>query len=153
LRDSITDMDVAYNAGQVARILQKDSMAIAKMGQLITPHREANGRGYRAAYSFRNMVEMKILEELSYYGVPQKKIQKYIHNFGKATNIDWLVDPQTNIWLVITGWGKWAIGNNLDDAMGIVSLGQHEMAISAIVVNIGKIKQDVRAGLGRIMED
>lgn len=128
-------------------------MAIAKMGQIITPHREANGRGYRAAYSFRNMVEMRIVEELSFYGIPQKKIQRYIQNFGKETKIDWLVDLQTNIWLAIDGWGHWAIGNDLEDVMDILSLGGRDKTLSSVVVDVGKIKQDIRNGLERIVEE
>lgn len=141
------DLALTYSAGQVAKILEKDSMHVAKMGQLITPLREANGRGYRAAYSFRNMVEMKIMEELVHFGVPQKRIQKTINSFGHSTNIDWLNDSQMQIWLVMNGWGKWAIGNNLLDAMNILELGGCEETKAAIVVDIGKIKQFIKKNL------
>ena len=111
------------------------------MGQYIIPDSEANGKGHHFSYSFRNLVEMRLQEELGRFGVPQKRIQKYIADL-KGSRGQWLEESGQDGWVILDGAFRWAAGNDLGDAIKNLT---HAMNVTSLIaVDVGKIKQALR---------
>ncbi len=129
---------VAYEAAQM---LDRTSEEIARLGQIVSPDEPANGKGFRAGYSFVNLVEMRIAEELTQFGVPRKHIQRYLTAL-RNSHMRWLEEDgaEMGAWLVISG-EKWAAGSTMDIAFETLQLSGPIMSLVAI--DAGKIKNQI----------
>lgn len=130
-----------YQAGEAAELINLTSADVAKLGQIITPDVPADGKGYRSLYSFRNLVEMRLGEELSRIGISWKRINKYIEELRKSY-CRWLDEYGRDGWLVLDGTWKWGAGDTLEMAM--YSIFKGSVASMIIAVNIKVIKDGIR---------
>lgn len=133
-------MDITYyQAHEVAKIMHRDTGIIARLGQIITPELAAGGKGYRAAYSFRNLVEMRIVEEMIKFGVPRKRIASYLKTLRDST-MDVFGETQEDAWIVIDGDWHWQIANTF----AAIQLGwQATFPNSLLAISVGKIKKEL----------
>lgn len=142
-----------YQAGEAAELINSTSADVAKLGQIITPDVPADGRGYRSLYSFRNLVEMRLGEELSRIGISWKRINKYIEELRRSY-CRWLEEDGRDGWLVLDGAWKWGAGDTLDMAM--YSIFGDSKASMIIAVNLKMIKDGIRLakyGGGNLISD
>lgn len=129
-----------FQASEVAKIMGCESGWVARLGQIIAPEIAANGKGYRAAYSFRNLVEMRIVEEMIKFGVPRKRIASYLITL-RASTINVFSDTQEEAWIVIDGEWRWQIANTFT----AIRLGwQNHIPDSLLAISIGKIKKELK---------
>lgn len=135
------NLDRKFRAGDAARLLGIPSARVAQMGQYLIPDNEANGKGHHFEYSFRNLVEMRLQEELGRFGVPQKRIQKYIEDL-RASKWQWLdYNGQDGI-VILDSVYRWAAGSTVEEALKNLS---HTMTVTSfIAVDVGLIKQAIR---------
>ena len=123
-----------YRASQVATILKCPVEFVSRLGQVILPDDPAFGKGYRIGYSFRNILEVCIAEQLIAFGVPRKKIQFYLNGLRRAHN-RWLEIDGPNGWVVLDSELRWAAGMTLEGAISMLP-----EANACIVIDIGKMK-------------
>ena len=131
-----------FQAHEVAKIMGREAELIARLGQIIAPEIAANGKGYRAAYSFRNLVEMRIVEEMIKFGVPRKRIASYLAILRTAS-INAFSDTHGDAWIIINGQGQWQIASTF----AAIQLGWRETPDSLLAISIGKIKKELNAKL------
>lgn len=125
-------------ANEAAKVMDRTPETIARLGQIVPPERPAGGKGYRAAYSFRNLIEMRIVEEMVKFGVPRKKIALYVTQLRVSMN-RWL-DGHDDGWMVIDGQWNWQITSNFD----AIQLGWRNKKPDAfLAISIGKIKSEL----------
>ena len=131
-----------FSAAHIAVVLECPVQHIAHMGQIVLPDGPANGSGHRAQYSFRNILEMMITERLRSFGVPQKRIQRYLAALRKAHN-RWLeIDGPDEGWIVLDRVSRWAAGSTLAGAVEVLALTTPADAL--IAVDLGRLKQALR---------
>ncbi len=132
-----------FQAYEAAKVLNREASFIAKLGQIVTPALPANGKGYRAAYSFQNLVEMRIVEEMVKFGVPRKRIVGYLTTLREsAMNV--FDDTKEEAWIVVDGAWRWQIANTF----AAIQLGWWaEAPDSLLAVSIGKIKKELKSRL------
>lgn len=146
-RRKILNQDTKYfTAGCVAELITSTPLEVARMGQVIIPDVPSDGRGYKSMYSFRNMVEMRLGEELSNIGVPWKRIYKYIEELRKSHG-RWLEEDGLDGWLVLDRFWKWGAGTTLD--MAIISVFKDRSQDVLVAVNVGMIKRALRSRMIR----
>lgn len=133
-----------YSARQVADILQKPVAYVAQVGQVIQPHQPAHGRGHRAAYSFKNIIEMALYDVLNKFGVPRKFIKEHLTNLGKA-QYRWLEHEGQDGWVVMDSNWRWGAGATPNHA--IVNLDQSGPVSAIIAVDLATIKMTIRQKL------
>ena len=121
-------------------MLQSNSSVIAQLGQVIPPDKPASGRGYRSLYSFRNLVEMRIGEELSRYGVPWKRISKHIVDL-RNSRCHWLDNEGLDGWAILDDLWRWAAGTTVEGALSALKFPPK----SFVAINVGNIKRAIRA--------
>lgn len=142
----MTNVDFGYSAGDVAKILNWHSAQVAKLGQIIKPSEEPIGRGHRAGYSFRNIVEIRIADELIRFGVPQKRIAYYLRSLSRSkAEFDWLANSSDGMWAALDGTRQWAVGMTLDGVLS--SLNHVRQVDAAIFINLGSIKEMIHLGI------
>ena len=126
-------------AHEAAKVIERDASAVARLGQIITPELQANGKGYRAAYSFRNLVEMRIVEEMMKFGVPRKKIVSYLDTL-RHSKMKWLDEKHTDGWIVIDGEWNWQFASDFS----AIQLGwRNKQPHSFLAISIGKIRHEL----------
>lgn len=130
-----------FTAGDAAKLIETTPEEVAYLGQIITPEVPATGSGYKSFYSFRNLVEMRLGEELSNLGVPWKRIYKYVDALRESRG-QWLENIGLDGWLVLDSVWKWGVGTNVETA--IASLSGLRSVSAFIAVDIGRIKQGIR---------
>lgn len=141
------DRDMRYfTAGDVAGLITSTPLEVARMGQVIIADVPSDGRGYKAMYSFRNMVEMRLGEELSNIGVQWKRIYKYIEELRRSHG-RWLEEDGLDGWLVLDRFWKWGAGTTLD--MAIISVFKDRPQDILVAVNVGMIKRALRSRITR----
>lgn len=129
-----------FQASEAATIMSRNPALIARLGQIVTPELPANGKGYRAAYSFRNLVEMRIVEEMVKFGVPRKRIAGYLATL-RDSKMNVFDDTKEEAWIVIDGSWRWQIANTF----AAVRLGWWaEEPDSLLAISIGKIKKELK---------
>lgn len=136
---------LTFKASEAAKIMDWEPEAVARVGQYIDPDVPANGKGYRALYSFRNLVEMRLSDYLARFGVPQKRIQKYVIDLRKS-QLGWLEEngPDDG-YLVLDNLWRWAAGSTVEEIIANLSL--KISPVGMIVVNIGAIKRALKMSL------
>lgn len=145
------DQDIEYyQAKDAARLISSTPSDVARLGQVISPDIPADGRGYRSFYSFRNLVEMRLGEELVSIGISWKRISKYIEALRKSHG-RWLEEDGLDGWLVLDRLWQWGAGTTLEMAMDAVF--QDHPRTLAIAVNVGLIKQAIRRKTGNDISD
>ena len=145
------DQDIEYyQAKDAARLISSTPSDVARLGQVISPDIPADGRGYRSFYSFRNLVEMRLGEELVSIGISWKRISKYIEALRKSHG-RWLEEDGLDGWLVLDRLWQWGAGTTLEMAMDAVF--QDHQRTLAIAVNVGLIKQAIRRKTGNDISD
>ena len=132
---------MGYVAHEAAELLDRTSEEIARLGQITGAEVPADGKGYRAFYSFANLVEMRITEELTQFGVPRKHIQRYLTAL-RNSHMRWLEEDGAELgaWLVIGG-EKWAAGSTMTIALGTLQLSGP--IVSFVAIDAGAIKQAI----------
>lgn len=133
--------DKGYTAGESAVLIERAPAYIARMGQIVTPELPANGKGYRSYYSFRNLIEMQLAEELAGFGVPQKKVQHCITAL-RHSRCKWLEENGEDGWLVIDRLWRWGAGTTVEIALRSLSI--PSPIPSFLTVNILTMKQKLR---------
>lgn len=137
--------DMHYTAKDAAGIMLSTPSEVARMGQVISPDVPANGKGYRSLYSFRNLVEMMLGNELAHLGVSWKRICKYIEAMRKSHG-RWLEKDGLDGWLVLDRFWRWGAGTTLEMAMEAVFKDRpHDLVIA---INVGMIKRALRHRTG-----
>ena len=145
------DQDIEYyQAKDAARLISSTPSDVARLGQVISPDIPADGRGYRSFYSFRNLVEMRLGEELVSIGISWKRISKYIEALRKSHG-RWLEEDGLDGWLVLDRLWQWGAGTTLEMAMDAVF--QDHPRTLAIAVNVGLSKQAIRRKTGNDISD
>ena len=139
--------DSQFLAWQAADLMERQPQEIARLGQLVEAEVPANGKGYRALYSFRNLVEMRIAEELGRFGVPQKRIQKYLSDLNNS-HMRWLEENGLDGYIVLDRLSRWSAGTTLE--LAFEALGYQIPVCSAVVINLGLIKKALRLRLNRM---
>lgn len=129
--------------------MQCDSMEVARAGQVITPEVPANGKGYRSLYSFQNLVEIRIVEQLGKFGVPQKRIQRYIEDLRHSKG-RWLCNEGADGFVVLDNLWRWGCGSTLE--LALEPLAESVSPISLIAINLGAIKRSLRLSMQNNME-
>ena len=141
--DSVMELPQYFQASEAATIMNRDAAFIARLGQIISPALPANGKGYRAAYSFQNLVEMRIVEEMVKFGVPRKRIAGYLTTI-RDSKMNVFDDTQEEAWIIVDGSWRWQIANTFS----AIQLGWWaEVPNYLLAVSIGKIKQELKARL------
>lgn len=135
-----------FTARDVAGLITSTPLEVARMGQVIIPDVPSDGRGYKSLYSFRNMVEMRLGEELSNIGVAWKRIYKYIEELRRSHG-RWLEQDGLDGWLVLDRFWKWGAGTTLDMAIDSVFKDRPQDVI--VAVNVGMIKRALRNRMTR----
>jgi hypothetical protein len=107
-------------ASQAAQIIGLPSAEVARLGQIISPHLPARGKGHRALYNFRNLLEMRIVLILSTFGVPQKMIRQFLQNLRNSL-LGWTDEHGSEGWIVLGTNGEWSASNSLNEAANKVS--------------------------------
>lgn len=130
--------------------MQCEPATIARVGQFVEPEFPANGKGHRSLYSFRNLVEIRIAEYLGKFGVPQKRIQKYIADL-KQSRMGWLREDGPDGWGVLDNLGRWSVGTSIEEAVDVLNKGLQ--VHTAIIVNIASIKRGIRQYLQNATTD
>lgn len=134
-----------FTAGGAARVMSSTSSEVARLGQIIPPAMPANGKGHRSLYSFRNLVEMRLGDELAHLGISWKKICKYIEALRKSHG-RWLEKDGLDGWLVLDRFWKWGAGTTLEMAMEAVFKNRpHDLVIA---VNVSMMKKSLRRRTG-----
>jgi hypothetical protein len=124
-------------AADVGAFFERDGQYAARLAQLIEPAYPAHGKGYRAGYSFQNLIEMVVIDRLIGLRVPHKRIQEYLLSLRQSHG-QWLADNDVGGWIVLTHDWRWGAGTSLDIAMRSVA---HSAGVdTAIVIHIGAIK-------------
>ena len=118
-----------------------ESTEVARLGQVIEPIGPANGRGHKATYSFRNLVEMQMFKRLNEFGIPWKQIQHYIEKL-RQSSCHWLEEDGLDGWILADCEWRWAVGNTLDSANEAFS--RLHSAQAFVAINLGAIKQTFR---------
>ena len=136
---------MAFTAAQIASVMDCPVQRVAHMGQIVIPDGPANGSGHRAQYSFRNILEMAITERLMNFGVPRKRIQRYLEALRKAHN-HWLeIDgPDEGFILMSSDW-RWGAGTTIEGAVGV--LARFLPVDGFIAIDIGFIKKSLLLNL------
>lgn len=138
--------DSGFFASQAAKLINRSPVEVSRLGQLITPDGPANGKGHRSLYSFRNLVEMVVAEEMIRFGVPQKKIQKYLREL-RSSRGRWLESGTREDWIILDQLWRWGAGNTLDVA--IRSLVNPE-ATAIVAINVGTIRESIKERIRRL---
>ena len=133
--------DSLFIAGEAAKVMEREPAAVARLGQIVTPEQPAHGRGYRAGYSFRNLVEMRLAEEFSRLGVSQKRIQRALvalrHSHGR-----WLEKDGADGYVLLDSLGRWSAGATFD--LALYPLTRTIAVASVIAVNLALVKTALR---------
>lgn len=133
--------DSLYLAHEAAKMMGRDPQEIARLGQIVPPERPAGGKGFRAFYSFSNLVQMRVAEEMARFGVPRKRISSYLFDLNHSF-LRWFQEDGQDGWVIIGDSGKWAVVTSFD------ILSNDQLQSSALLsVNIGKIKSEIRKNL------
>lgn len=135
-----------FQASQAAQIMGRESITVARLGQVIAPERPAYGKGHRAGYSFRNLVEMRLAEELARFGVPQKRTQHYIESLRRSWG-KWLEEDGSAGWVVLDDQ-EWGAGSTVD--MALQTLERSRPVGAFLAVDLRKIKESLRANMENI---
>ena len=130
-----------FSASQVAKIAGLTPSQVAQIGQFIAPFRPANGKGYRIGYSFRNIVEVMIAFHLLKFGVPRKRIQKYLGDLV-GSRFGWLEEGGHSGWVVLDDKWRWAAGYSTNEALANLSFSGG--AFTAITLDVGSMKEAIR---------
>lgn len=134
--------DKRFKASEAAKLLERSAVDIARMGQVIVPTFPANGKGYRAYYTGTNLVEMRVGERLASFGIPQKRIQRFVEDLRKS-RYQWLdLDVGRDGWVVLDDTGRWSGGESLGEAL--TALNMRMPVISAVMIDLRPIKQSIR---------
>lgn len=134
------NQDTAYTAGEAAKLIGSNSDDVARLGQIITPDAPANGRGYKSLYSFRNLVELRLGQQLGHFGVSWKRIAKYIDSLRKSRG-KWLEEDGLDGWLVLDEFWRWGAGTTLETATASLN----KIPVTAMVaINVGAIKRGIK---------
>ena len=136
------DTESFFQAKDAARLISSSSSEVARLGQVIIPDIPSTGRGYRSLYSFRNLVEMRLGEELAHFGVSWKKISRYIDALRKSHG-RWLDNDGLDGWLVLDRVWEWGAGTTLETAMDAVFKNRPQDVV--IAVNVAIIKRGIRS--------
>ena len=132
---------LGFGASQVAKITNLTSSQVAQIGQFIVPHIPANGKGYRIGYSFRNIVEVVIVSYLIKFGVPRKRIQKYLNDLV-GSRFGWLEEHGHSGWIVLDDQWRWSAGTTPNEALETLT---HSGPVhAAITLDVGLIKQEIQ---------
>ena len=117
-------------------------MEIARLGQIIVPEYPANGKGYRAYYTGTNLVEMRVTEHLASFGIPQKRIQRFIEDLRKS-RYQWLdLDIGRDGWVVLDSTGRWSGGQSVAEALTALEI--KLPVVSAVMIDLRPIKKAIR---------
>lgn len=141
------DQDLRFKAKEVARITGRAPLTIAHIGQLIEAEVPGNGKGNHSLYSFRNLVEVRLVEYLGKFGIPQKRIQKYIEDLRKS-NARWLEEYGADGWIVLDNLWRWGAGETIQDAISALKV-TGLTPIGLISINLGAIKRSLRLSIER----
>lgn len=132
---------LGFSASQVAKITGLTSSQVAQIGQFIVPHVPANGKGYRIGYSFRNITEVVIVSYLIKFGVPRKRIQKYLSDLV-GSKFGWLEENGHSGWIVLDDKWRWSAGMTPNEALETLT---HSGSVhAAITLDVGLIKQEIQ---------
>lgn len=131
----------SFTASQVAKITNLLPSQVAQIGQFITPHVPANGKGYRIGYSFRNIVEVHVVSYLIKFGVPRKRIQKYLNDLV-GSKFGWLEEGGYSGWVVLDDQWRWSAGPTPNESLE--TLGHSGLSHAAITLDVGLIKKEIR---------
>lgn len=127
-------------ASEAASVMGRDILATVRLGQIIEPEVEAGGKGYRAGYSFRNLIEMRVAEEMIKFGVPRKRIMSYLKIIKNALT-SWMKDDG---WIVIDDTWEWQLTSDFS----AIALGWKKREPTALLaIRVGKIKQELEDNL------
>lgn len=130
-----------FSASQVAKITNLWPAQVAQIGQFIVPYLPANGKGYRIGYSFRNIVEVVIVSHLIKFGVPRKRIQKYLSDLV-GSRFGWLEENGHSGWIVLDDQWRWSAGPTPNEALE--TLAHSGFIHAAITIDVGLIKQEIQ---------
>lgn len=136
--------DLIFKAREAAKIMDWQPEEVTRVGQYIAPEVPGNGKGHHALYSFRNLIEMRISEYLGKFGVPQKRIQKYIADL-RSSKHGWLEEDGPEGLIALDDTWEWAAGSDMDSIM--TTLSQRKVPVGIIIVNLGAIKRALRMSL------
>lgn len=138
-----------YSASQVAKITDLTPSQVAQIGQFIVPHIPANGKGFRIGYSFRNIVEVLVVSHLIKFGVPRKRIQKYLSDLV-GSRFGWLEEDGHNGWIVLDDGWRWGAGTTPNDALEVLK--SNQAVYAAITLDMGLIKERIRNKIKEVEE-
>lgn len=134
--------DRKFKASEAAKLLERSPVDIARLGQVVVPAFPANGKGYRAYYSGTNLVEMRVMEHLSSFGIPQKRIQKFIEDL-RESRYQWLdLDVGRDGWVILDDSGRWSGGQSVGDALAALEMKMP--VVSAVMIDLRPIKKSIR---------
>ena len=133
--------DTLFLAHQAAHVANRNVREIARLGQIVAPERPAGGKGFRARYSFSNLVQMRIAEEMARFGVPRKRIGVYLSDL-RYSFLRWLEVDGSDGWIIVSDNGQWSVVTSFE------ILREDQLESSALLsINIGKIKTEMRNNL------
>lgn len=132
------NLDLRFTANEVAQVLKWPPQQVARLGQSVRTASAPLGKGHRAQYSLRNIIELQIIEELMRFGVPHKRILYYLQSLAKSkAALDWLLD-EAGCWIVCDGDSQWSVGEQLHDAVNHLKEESHYRA--AIIVHLAGMR-------------
>ena len=129
-----------YFAHEAAKILNVSPEHVARLGQIIEPDYPAGGKGFRAQYSFRNLVEMRIAEEMAAFSIPRKRINLYLREINHSL-LRWLEVDGNDGWLII-GKENWSVVTSFE-ALSPNQLNEFYL----FSINLIRIKNNIRQRL------
>ena len=134
----IANMHSHYQASDAATLVGKSVDRFVRLGQIIEPDGASLGKGHKAGYSFRNLVEAIVADTLISFGVPPKRIQKYLVDL-RSSHSRWLDRDGNSGWIVLDSEWNWAAGSTLGLAMKLL-----KKPHALIALNIEEIKKQIR---------
>jgi hypothetical protein len=132
-------------ASQVARVIDLPAAEVARLGQIIAPHIAAQGKGHRALYNFRNLIEMRIVLILSAFGVPHKMMRQFLDNL-RCSRLGWIDEHGSEGWIMLGVNGEWSASNSLDEAGRAIATD----AKAVIAIDLKPIRRDIVRNLAQI---
>ena len=119
-------------------------MDIARLGQVITPDVPAAGKGYRALYSERNLIEMRLVQTLGHFGIPQKRTQRFIEAL-RTSHHQWLDLDGKDGYVLLTDQFEWGAGETME--LALMSLSKHGTPTGFVAINLAKMKRAIRRNI------
>ena len=131
---------IIFGANEVAKIIGITVAQVAQIGQFISPQMPANGKGYRIGYSYKNIVEVCIVLYLMKFGVPRKRIQKYLNDLN-SSRMRWLDEDGNNGWIMLDDQWRWSAAYSPNEA--IEALYNSGIVHAGITIDLNLIKQTI----------